>query len=132
MFLQSSHGDASRKCILVVDDDGDVREAIDLVLSPTYEVRFAVDGLDGCERANDQPVPDLIIADVSMPFLDGFTMVQRIRVNLALRSVPVIFFTGQTLAASVIAGLPVGTCTYVSKTSAPGILQARVRRALEH
>ena len=88
------------------------------------------DGIDGCEKATEMPRPDLIIADVSMPRLDGITMVQRIRASTALHRVPVIFFTGQTSVASIIAGLAVGTFAYLSKTSAPGVLEGKVRRAL--
>jgi DNA-binding response OmpR family regulator len=118
------------KCILVVDDDEDVRDAIAMVLSPSYCVRVAVDGMDGYTKAHDEPRPDLIIADVSMPGLDGFTMVRRIRESDELRRVPVIFFTGQMSPESVIAGLSVGTFAYLSKTCAPGVLENKVKRAL--
>jgi two-component system chemotaxis response regulator CheY len=118
------------KCILVVDDDEDLRDAIGIVLSPSYFVRFAVDGMDGYTKAHDQPLPDLIIADVSMPGIDGITMVRRIRESDELRRVPVIFFTGQMSPESVIAGLSVGPFAYLPKTSAPGVLEKKVKRAL--
>jgi PleD family two-component response regulator len=130
MALTSSSSELAPRCILVVDDDEEMREAVGLVLTPRYRVRYAVDGIDGYEKANDLPRPDLIIADVTMPRLDGVTMVQRIRATPALRRVPVIFFTGQTSVASIIAGLSVGTFAYLSKTSAPGVLEGKVRRAL--
>lgn len=118
------------KCILVVDDDEDARDAIAMMLAPTYHVRFAVDGMDGYTRAHEEPAPDLIIADVSMPGLDGITMVRRIRESDELRRVPVIFFTGQMSLQSVIAGLSVGTFAYLSKASAPVVLENKVKRAL--
>jgi PleD family two-component response regulator len=107
-----------------------MREAVGLVLAPTYRLRYAIDGIDGYDKANELPRPDLIIADVSMPRLDGITMVQRIRATTALCRIPVIFFTGQTSVASIIAGLSVGTFAYLSKTSAPGVLEGKVKRAL--
>jgi DNA-binding response OmpR family regulator len=118
------------KCILVVDDDEDLRDTIAMVLSPNYRVRLAVDGVDGYTKAHDEPRPDLIIADVSMPGLDGITMVRRIRESDELRRVPVIFFTGQISPESVIAGLSVGTFAYLSKTCAAGVLENKVKRAL--
>src|ERR1700677_3209102 len=118
------------RCILVVDDDAEMREAVGLVLAPKYRIRYAVDGIDGYDKASELPRPDLIIADVSMPRLDGVTMVQRIRASSALHRIPVIFFTGQTSVASIIAGLSVGTFAYLSKTAAPGVLEGKVRRAL--
>ena len=116
--------------ILVVDDDEDLHDAIGMVLSPSYCVRFAVDGMDGYTKAHDQPRPDLIISDVSMPCLDGITMIRRIRESDELRSVPVIFFTGLMSPESAFAGLSVGTFAYLSKTSAPGVLENKVKRAL--
>jgi two-component system, chemotaxis family, chemotaxis protein CheY len=130
MDLESPVPRPVRKCILVVDDDEDLRDAVAMVLSPSYDVRFAVDGMDGYTKAHDRPRPDLIIADVSMPGLDGITMVRRIRESDELRRVPVIFFTGQMSPESVIAGLSVGTFAYLSKTSAPGVLESKVKRAL--
>jgi CheY-like chemotaxis protein len=118
------------KCILVVDDDEDARDAIATMLAPTYDVRFAVDGMDGYARAHEEPPPDLIIADVSMPGLDGITMVRRIRESDELRRVPVIFFTGQMSLQSMIAGLSVGTFAYLSKASVPEVLEKKVKRAL--
>ncbi len=130
MNLESPLPPAPRKNILVVDDDGDFRDAISSLLSPSYCVRLAVDGEDGYTQAHDEPSPDLIIADVSMPGLDGITMVRRIRESHELRRVPVIFFTGQMSPADVIEGLSVGTFAYLSKTTAPSVLENKVKRAL--
>jgi DNA-binding response OmpR family regulator len=128
--LQSPLPQAPRKRILVVDDDEDSRDALATMLSPSYCVRVAVDGMDGYTQAHDEPRPDLIIADVSMPDLDGITMVRRIRESDGLRHVPVIFLTGQMSPESVIAGLSVGTFAYLPKTSAPALLESKVKRAL--
>jgi DNA-binding response OmpR family regulator len=120
----------TRKSILVVDDDEGMREAIFLVLSPNYNVTLAVDGVDGYVKANEQPRPDLIIADVAMPELDGISMIRRIRETDALRRVPVIFLTGQMSPASVIAGLSVGAFAYLPKPTEPHVLESKVKRAL--
>jgi DNA-binding response OmpR family regulator len=130
MNLQSSSQALSRKNILVVDDDEGMREAICNILSPNYDVTLAIDGLDGYVKAYEQPPPDLIIADVSMPRLDGITMVRRLRENRVLRRVPVIFLTGQTSAESLIAGLSVGSFAYLMKPTAAGVLEMKVKHAL--
>ena len=118
------------KSVLVVDDDEDMRTALYNVLSPKYRVTLAIDGLDGYLIANEHPPPDLIIADVSMPQLDGITMIRRIRENDALRRVPVIFLTGQMSPASVIAGLAVGTFAYLPKPPDRNVLENKVKRVL--
>ena len=72
----------SRKSILVVDDDEDVRTAIYEALSPQYRIILAADGLEGYEKAHEHPSPDLIIADIAMPRLDGLSQ----RVHLSRRT----------------------------------------------
>jgi CheY-like chemotaxis protein len=119
-----------RKLILVVDDDEGMRAAIHGMLSAKYSVTLAIDGVDGYEKANEQPPPDLIVADVAMPRIDGVAMVRRIRETEALSLVPVIFLTGQMSPANVLAGLPTGTFAYLSKPADPALLEMKVRRAL--
>src|SRR5271155_11260 len=90
-----------RKSILVVDDDEEMRAAIYVALSPKYRVILAVDGIDGYEKAKEQPPPDLIIADIAMPRLDGLAMARRIRETDALRNVPIVFMAGRMPPAGV-------------------------------
>jgi CheY-like chemotaxis protein len=118
-----------RKSILVVDDDDEMRAALTALLSCTYGVTVAVDGIDGCEKAIERQ-PDLIIADVRMPRLDGVAMIRRIRESESLRSVPVIFLTGQMSAQQVTEGLSVAPFAYLPKPTDPCLLQKRVQRAL--
>jgi CheY-like chemotaxis protein len=123
-------GEGATKSILVVDDDEAMREALYSVLSPNYQVTLASDGLDGCEKASLQPELDLIIADVTMPGLDGISMVLRIRENETLRRVPVIFLSGQMLPVAQTAGMGVGTFGYLPKPTTSGVLELKVKRAL--
>jgi two-component system sensor histidine kinase and response regulator WspE len=120
-----------RKFILFVDDDEDMRNAMYEMFSPRYQVALAVDGLDGYTKANGPSRPDLIIADVAMPQLDGIEMAKRIRENLALRLIPIIFLTGQMSPASLMAGLSLGSpFAYLAKSTDPRVLETKVRHAL--
>jgi CheY-like chemotaxis protein len=119
-----------RKSILVVDDDDGMRAILDALLSPIYQVILATGGVDGYMRANEQPRPDLIIADVAMPDLDGIAMVQRIRENEELRRTRVIFLTAQMSVASLTAGLSVGSFAFLSKPIDAALLERKVKGAL--
>jgi CheY-like chemotaxis protein len=120
-----------RKAILFVDDDEDMRAAMYDLFSSRYHVTLAVDGLDGYLKASGQSPPDLIIADVAMPQLDGIAMAKRIRENFALRLIPIIFLTGQMSPASLVAGLSFDLpCGYLAKSTDPHLLEAKVRHAL--
>jgi CheY-like chemotaxis protein len=118
-----------RYSVLVVDDDEAIREGLRDLLSPHYDVRTAVDGIDGYEKTVSQP-PDLIISDVAMPRLGGFAMVRRIRGHDAFRRLRVIFFTAQMLTPSVVEGLSVGPFAYLAKSTDPALFEKKVKRAL--
>ncbi|HXN31063.1 MAG TPA: response regulator [Polyangiaceae bacterium] len=131
MTLLSETATPVRKLILVVDDDEGMRAAIYGMLSLKYCVTLAIDGIDGYEKANGQPRPDLIIADVAMPRLDGIAMVRRIWASDAPHRVPVIFLTGQMSPANLMAGLPPSSFAYLSKPTNPAVLEMKVDRALK-
>lgn len=120
-----------RARILVVEDDPSTRTALAQWLSHDYDVAVARDGLEGLEIATaQQPPPDLILADVWMPRVDGVEMVTRIKQIDALRRVPVIFLTGQTSPQSMIAGISAGARAYIPKPVDLDVLDRKVRSAL--
>jgi len=113
-----------RKIILVVDDDEAMRLALYGMLSVRYQVILAIDGVDGAEKAAILPPPNLVIADISMPRLDGVGMVHRIREIAGMREVPIIFISGQDLVGNLLAGMSDSpfSVQYVGKTADPAIL----------
>ncbi len=114
----------------MVDDYEPMRSAIYGVLSPRYRVILAVDGVDGVDKSKDRPAPDLIIADIFMPRLDGIAMVHRIREDDRMRQVRVIFMSGQMSVQSILAGLAVVPFGYLSKPINPALFLKKVRSAL--
>ena len=120
----------SRKSILVVDDDEDVRTAIYEALSPQYRVTLAADGLDGYEKAHEHPSPDLIIAAIAMPRLDGLSMARRIRETDALRRVPIVFMSGRMPSAAVLAVSYVDPFSCLPKPANLAVLTRAVKRLL--
>ena len=85
--------------ILVVDDRAINREALSLLLNEhEYEVLEAEDGLQATELVQNNKI-DLIITDILMPKMDGITFIKRLKENLSLASIPVIFYTATYNAA---------------------------------
>src|SRR4051812_43367556 len=117
--------------ILVVDDDADNRVgSVALLRDAGYRVREAHDG-HACLQAVDARPPALILLDVSMPGLDGFETLRRLRAG-AHRDVPVILVTGHRVdAESVGAGLELGAEEYLQKPVRPAELRARIRALLK-
>jgi signal transduction histidine kinase len=118
--------------ILVVDDDADNRLGyVALLREAGYRVREASDGVS-CLQAVATRAPGLILLDVSMPGLDGFETLRRLRADATTRDIPVILVTGQRVdAESVGAGLELGAEEYLQKPVRPAELRARIRALLK-
>jgi CheY-like chemotaxis protein len=102
--------------VLVVEDSVGVRELERVILEGAgYDVVTAVDGLDGAARLKDTPA-DLVLSDVEMPGMDGFTLTRTIRRTRGWEQVPVIIMTSRGSEEDQRAGLEAGTSAYLLKT----------------
>ena len=105
-----------RARVLVVEDSIGVRELQRTILEAAgYEVVTAVDGLDGAGRLQDAPV-DLVLSDVEMPGMDGFTLTRTIRRTNGWENVPVVIMTSRGDDADKRAGLDAGCDAYLLKS----------------
>jgi DNA-binding response OmpR family regulator len=114
-------------CILVVDDDTDIRGLVlELLQRAGHDVVEAPDGNDGLKRFYAEK-PDLVILDVQMPGLDGWGVLERIR---ELSEVPVIMLTARAEELDKVRGLRAGADDYVTKPFGRQELLARVEAHL--
>jgi DNA-binding response OmpR family regulator len=113
--------------VLLVDDDERIRQALCLALS---DEGFTVDGADSGEEAlrrlETEPF-DVVLADLTLPGMDGLEVVRTLRTRGDL---PIIVVTARTTASDVIAGLEAGADDYVTKPLLASVLAARVRALL--
>jgi chemotaxis protein histidine kinase CheA len=106
----------ARPRVLVVEDSVGVRELQRVILEGAgYEVLTAVDGTDGASRLADDPV-DLVLSDVEMPGMDGFTLTRTLRRTRGWEDVPVVIMTSRGDAADQRAGLDAGASAYLLKS----------------
>ncbi|TLX71668.1 response regulator [Labilibacter sediminis] len=105
---------SDRKCILIVDDNPDILEFIELNLSDQYNIIKAINGVDGLQEAK-QHIPQLIISDVMMPEMDGFSMCEKLKVNEKTMHIPVILLTAKNLDNQKIKGMKSGADMYITK-----------------
>jgi DNA-binding response OmpR family regulator len=116
-----------RHRILVVDDDEDIRLLLrELLGRAGYEVDEAADGRAALRRLYEAP-PALVILDVTMPDLDGYQTLERVR---DLSDVPVIMLTARTQELEKVRGLTGGADDYVAKPFGRQELLARVQALL--
>ncbi len=122
--------DDERPLVLVVEDDGDMREYLCRILSESYGTTAASDGREGLERALER-VPDLVVADVMMPEMDGVEMVDAMRERPELADVPILMLTARAdreLRAEMLRG---GAQDYVAKPVHREELEARIENLLD-
>ena len=113
--------------ILIVEDDRAIaRIEKDYLELNGFQVTLAEDGETGRKLALQQPF-DLILLDVMLPKLDGFTLLQHLREQL---DVPILLVTARTEDLDKIRGLGLGADDYIEKPFSPNVLVARVRANL--
>lgn len=118
-----------RITILVVDDNDDIRSFIRSLLESQYKVLEASDGQQGLEVAREF-LPDLIIADVMMPRMDGLEFNLELKRDRSLSSVPIILLTARATPADYEAGLATEVDQYLTKPFDPDVLVARIQSLL--
>ncbi len=118
------------KRILVVEDQPDNRQIIRDMLAPTdYEITEAEDGQQALEAIAKQR-PDLILMDIQLPIIDGYTATRKIKANPAWRSIPVIAVTAYALSGEEKKAREAGCDDYVPKPFSPRQLLAKIRQYL--
>ncbi len=120
-----------QKKILVVDDDPDVRSGLQLRLNANdYDVICAADGVASVAEARKH-MPDLIILDLGLPAGDGFSVLERLKANEKLSSVPVIVLSGRDRVGNRDRAIKAGATTFLQKPVANEQLLAVIRLVLE-
>ncbi|MDD3237876.1 MAG: response regulator transcription factor [Candidatus Gastranaerophilales bacterium] len=117
--------------ILVVDDDEAINELIKINLELAgYTVFSAPDGIKGfaiCKQEN----PDIVILDVMMPEVDGYTVAKRIRENPPTKDIPILMLTAMGMLQDKVKGFDIGVDDYLVKPFEMEELLARVKALLK-
>jgi len=103
------------KKVLLIEDNQDVRENTAEILSlENYDITTAENGKIGVEKAF-KLLPDLIICDIMMPELDGYSVFEALRVNAKTAGIPFIFLTAKSEKADMRKGMNLGADDYLTK-----------------
>ena len=117
--------------ILVVDDDEDMRGLVRRLLERAgYAVREAADGHAALRELFASP-PDLVLLDVMMPEVDGFTVCRKIKEDAKLKDLPVIFLTAKGGGEALAEGFESGAIMYINKPFTANKLLTIVNTMLE-
>jgi two-component system chemotaxis response regulator CheY len=120
-----------KKQILVVDDSKTVRNLVAFILkNEGFKVTTAEDGLDGLEKLYSMPEVDLILSDVNMPRMDGFTFIRTVREQAAYRDVPIIVLSTEGQEKDIQTGMGVGANLYMVKPAQPESMVRNIKMLL--
>lgn len=117
-------------CVLIVEDNPDVRSYVRGLLTPRYRVVEARDGDEGFVAAQAHR-PDLVIADVMMPRRSGFDLCQDLKSDEELNHIPVVLLTAKADQESRREGFETGADAYLSKPFDAEELLLRVENLIE-
>src|SRR6056297_1144259 len=117
--------------ILIVDDSKTVRNLVAFIMKREgFRISTAEDGLDGLEKLYSNPDIDLIICDVNMPRMDGFTYIKTVREQEAYRDLPIIVLSTEGQEQDIQEGLTLGANLYLVKPAQPEKMVRNVKMLL--
>lgn len=117
--------------ILIVEDEPQINRLIELVLQSDgfFNIKKAYDGREALDIINETK-PDLILMDVMVPEIDGFSLCKMIKEDSRLNSIQIIMLTAKKLEKDVLQGFDNGAIDYISKPFSNKILLARIKAHL--
>ncbi len=125
----ASAGDNSQRhlTVLVVDDSPTICRLVELTLERHgHRVIAAADGLEALARINDG-LPDLILADIAMPRMDGYQLAKTIKENRETRQIPILMLSGKDGSVDRARSRSVGSAAHIAKPFKPAELLEMVQ-----
>jgi len=120
----------TRKRILIVEDNSDIRNYIESILSVDYIVEDAENGVVALEMLEMNDF-DLIVSDLMMPEMDGIELCKRLKSSIETDHIPFIMLTAKADIENRIEGLSIGADSYITKPFHPKHLTVRVAKLIE-
>ena len=119
------------KHILIVDDSKTIRNLVAFIMKKEgFKVTMAEDGMDGLEKLYSADNIDLIISDINMPRMDGFTFIKTVREQEAYRDVPIVVLSTEGKEQDIQQGISLGANLYMVKPAQPDKMMKNVRMLL--
>jgi two-component system, OmpR family, response regulator MtrA len=123
-------GENIHQSVLIVDDESTARTMLRLMLVRAgFHVSEAEDGYDALEKVRKNQ-PDVVLLDVMMPGMDGFTVCEKLRGEAITAELPIIMLSAKADLESINKGLRAGATVYLTKPISPEVLTRHVKEAL--
>jgi len=124
---------SNNKNVLIIEDDPFIADVYVLKLeSEGYDVETAEDGIKGLEALKKKGY-DIVLLDILMPNMDGFKVLERIKMTPSLSKVPVVILTNLSQKKDIQKGLELGATDYIIKTKfTPTEVVKTINKVLEN
>jgi len=116
--------------ILLVDDKGEFRTILKIILQSKFEVTTAANGLEALALLQRGYIPDLIISDLMMPKIDGITLVQQVNSSDIFKHIPILILSSINEGKNKVELFRIGVADYLEKPFNPDELKVRINRLL--
>lgn len=120
-----------RKKILLVDDKSEFRRLVKIYLSGKFDVETCGNGLEAMSLMHNGYTPDLIVSDLNMPDIDGYTLLTQLKLSGLYSSIPVIILSSIDKSTNKILLLNKGAEDYMVKPFNPQELEVRINKILQ-
>lgn len=118
-----------RKTIVIAEDDEEIRHYLEEELRPYYIVKACANGKEALSEVL-HTAPSLVLSDVMMPEMDGYTLCAKIKTNINVNFVPVVILTAKTRDEDKIEGLSTGADAYIEKPFNIEVLKHVIRNQI--
>jgi DNA-binding response OmpR family regulator len=119
-----------KKKILIIDDELSIRILLENFLKRNYDVAAKNDGMEGLKWMEEGNIPDLVVADIQMPNLDGYDFIKNVRASGYYKDIPLIMLSGIESSNEKVKCLKLGANDYVVKPFNPEELEIRIELLL--
>lgn len=119
-----------KKRILIIDDELSIRMLLENFLKKDYDVVTKNDGMEGLKWMEEGNIPDLVVADIQMPNLDGYEFIKNVRASGYFKDIPLIMLSGIESSSEKVKCLKLGANDYIVKPFNPEELSIRIELLL--
>lgn len=120
----------TKYCILIVDDEPANLDLLRGILHEKFKVKAAINGVQALKIALKDPAPDLILLDIVMPEMDGFSVLAHLRDDSRAENIPVIFISANADSEQKQKGIELGATGFLSKPINPQMLYSLIEEIL--
>ncbi len=119
-----------KRTILIIDDEQSIRMLLENFLGKEFEVITKNDGLEGIKFLEEGNLPDIIVADIQMPNMDGYEFLENAKASGFFNHIPIIMLSGNESSKERIKSLRLGADDYIVKPFNPEELYLRIKNIL--